>query len=217
VPVVKTPAAGTSPRPRLSPDRVLRAAVELADREGPEALTVRRLADDLQVHATSLYNHVPSKEAILDGVVERLLAEADLPAEVGTWQEWVISMATAMRGLARAHPGAFLVLTRRTADNPAAYRFSELGLKAFESGGFPLRQSVQAVQAVSLAVLGLALNECPPPVDWVEPTPAQLEADGYPYLARAAGELEDDRLDQDGHWETLVGALVAGLEATRAR
>lgn len=204
-------------RPRLSTDRVLEAAVALADREGPEALTVRRLADDLQVHATSLYNHVPSKEAILDGVVERLLAEADLPADVEAWQAWVREMAVAMRGLARAHPGAFLVLTRRAADNPAAFRFSEVGLAAFERGGFPLRRAVQAVQAVSLAVLGLALNECPPPVDWVEPTPAQLEADGYPYLARAAAEMEADGLDQDGHWDTLVEALVAGLDVTRTR
>lgn len=213
--MVKSPAAATSRRPRLSTERVLVAAVELADREGPEALTVRRLADDLEVHATSLYNHVPSKEAILDGVVERLLAEADLPDDVEAWQDWVRSMAAAMRGLARAHPGAFLVLTRRAADNPAAFRFSELGLAAFERGGFGLRQSVSAVQAVSLAVLGLALNECPPPVDWVEPTPAQLEAEGYPHLARAAGELAADGLDRDGHWETLVEALVAGLDATR--
>ena len=215
--MVKGSAARGSARPRLSTERVLEAAVELADREGPEALTVRRLADDLQVHPTSLYNHVPSKEAILDGVVERLLAEADLPQDVETWQSWVRAMAAALRGLARAHPGAFLVLTRRAADNPAAFRFSELGLASFERGGFPLRQAVQAVQAVSLAVLGLALNECPPPGDWVEPTPAQLQADGYPHLARAAEELEAVDLDEDGHWNTLVEALVAGLEATRIR
>ena len=213
--MVKGSAVRSAARPRLSTERVLAAAVALADREGPEALTVRRLADDLQVHATSLYNHVPSKEAILDGVVERLLAEADLPADVETWQSWVRAMADAMRGLARAHPGAFYVLTRRAADNPAAFRFSEVGLAAFERGGFGLRHAAQAVQAVSLAVLGLALNECPPPGDWVEPTPAQLEADGYPHLARAAAELESAGHDQDGHWDTLVAALVAGLAATR--
>ena len=213
--MVKGPAVRSTPRPRLNTERVLAAAVALADREGPEALTVRRLADDLQVHATSLYNHVPSKEAILDGVVERLLAEADLPADVETWQSWIRAMAAALRGLARAHPGAFYVLTRRAADNPAAFRFSELGVAAFERGGFSLLKAVQAVQAVSLAVLGLALNECPPPVDWVEPTPAQLEADGYPHLARAAVELESVGLDQDGHWDTLVEALITGLAATR--
>jgi AcrR family transcriptional regulator len=208
--VVKSPGAAAT-RPRLNRERVLLAAVALADREGPESLTVRRLADDLQVHPTSLYNHVPSKEAILDGVVDRLLTEADLPAEVATWQSWVSAMAVAMRELARAHPGAFLVLTRRAADNPAAFRFSELGVAAFERGGFSLRQAVSAVQAVSLALLGLALNECPPPGDWVQPTPAQLEADGYPHLARAS--LVE--LDRDAHWETLVQALVAGLDRTR--
>lgn len=207
--MVKSPART---RPRLNRERVLAAAVALADREGPEALTVRRLADDLQVHPTSLYNHVASKEAILDGVVERLFAEADLPAEVATWQSWIKEVAVALRALARAHPGAYLVLTRRAPDNPAAFRFSELGLSAFLRAGFPVRPAVSAVQAVSLAMLGLGLNECPPPSGWVEPSPTQLEAAGFPHLADAARELTGITLNPDEQWTLLVQALVTGLE-----
>jgi AcrR family transcriptional regulator len=198
-------------RVRLNRDRVLAAAVALADREGAEALTVRRLAEDLSVHPTSLYNHVPSKEAILDGVVERLFDDVDLPDEVETWQEWVRAIAACFRDLARAHPGAFMVLTRRPAETARAYRITEIGLEAFERGGFGQVEAVQAVRGISLAVLGLALNECPPMGDWVEPTPYDEELAAFPRLVEAAVALEQADPDEDGHWDTLIDALVAGL------
>src|SRR4051794_27224440 len=99
-------------RPTLNRARVLEAAVELADREGIEALTVRRLAEELGVHPTSLYNHVASKDALLAGVVERLFDDADLPTQVSTWSDWIKALAAGLRATARAHPGAFLALTR---------------------------------------------------------------------------------------------------------
>jgi AcrR family transcriptional regulator len=198
-------------RVRLSRDRVLAAAVALADREGAEALTVRRLADDLSVHPTSLYNHVPSKEAILDGVVERLFEEVDLPGEVSSWQDWVRGIAVCFRDLARAHPGAFMVLTRRPAETAKAYRITEVGLDAFGRGGFALVEAIQAVRGVSLAVLGLALNECPPMGDWVEPAPTDAQLADFPRLVVAATALEQADPDEDSHWDTLVEALVAGL------
>lgn len=205
----------TAARPRLSRDRVLAAAVALADREGAEALTVRRLAEDLRVHPTSLYNHVPSKEAILDGVVERLFAEVHLPDAVDTWQDWVRAIAACFRDLARTHPGAFMVLTRRPAETPRAFRITEVGLEAFDVGGFSQVDAVQAVRAVSLAVLGLALNECPPMGDWVEPEPHDAALTDFPRLVAAATALEQSDPDEDGHWDVLVEALVAGLAATR--
>lgn len=205
----------TAARPGLNRDRVLAAAVSLADREGAEALTVRRLADDLGVHPTSLYNHVPSKEAILDGVVERLFDDVRLPADIATWQDWVRAIAACFRDLARAHPGAFMVLTRRPAETPLAYGITELGLEAFDAGGFSQVDAVQAVRAVSLAVLGCALNECPPMGDWVEPEPDDAALAPFPRLAEAATALEASDLPEDSHWDVLVEALVAGLAATR--
>ena len=195
-------------RERLTRDRVLEAAVALADREGSEALTVRRLADDLGVHPTSLYNHVPSKVAILDGVVERLFTEVRLPAPDGSWQDWVRACAAEFRGLARAHPGAFMVLSRRPAENDAAYDMSERGLDAFARGGFSTLQAILAVRAVSLAVLGLALNECPPMGEWVAPEGADPAWQDRPRLREV---VEQDLGSDDAHWGVLVDALVAGL------
>src|SRR3954454_6174127 len=93
--------------PGLSRDLVLQTAVRVADAEGIEALTLRRLADALGVHPTSIYNHVPNKDAILDGLTELLIDEADIPLVVPDWQTWVREFAAALRRMARAHPGAF--------------------------------------------------------------------------------------------------------------
>src|SRR5919107_5922432 len=108
------------PRPRgrpsgpgLNRDLVLQTAIRLADAEGIDALTLRRLADALGVHPTSIYNHVPNKEAILDGLTEMLIVEADIPLVVADWATWVREFAAAIRRMARAHPGAFDVFMRR--------------------------------------------------------------------------------------------------------
>ena len=71
----------SSPRPPLTTDRVLRAAVDLADRDGLSALTMRRLGAELGVEAMSLYKHVANKEAILDGVVELIVGQIEIPQE----------------------------------------------------------------------------------------------------------------------------------------
>jgi AcrR family transcriptional regulator len=195
---------------RLSRTRVLAAAVALADREGAEALTVRRLAEDLGVHPTSLYNHVPSKGAILDGVVAQLFAEVPpAPADVD-WPGWVHHVAAGLRDLARAHPGAFMVLARRPAETPEAFALTEAGLVALERAGVPLPRALHVVRAASLAVLGLALNECPPLGEWVAPRTATTY-DGYPTTAR--GAALPDAEDPEGAWEVLVEALVSGVRA----
>src|SRR3954463_11403919 len=95
--------------PGLSRELVLQTAVRVADAEGIDAVTLRRLADALGVHPTSIYNHVSSKEAILDGVVEKLFVEANPPLTVTDWREWMRGFAAAMRRIALAHPGAFVV------------------------------------------------------------------------------------------------------------
>ena len=197
----------TTARVRLNRASVLAAAVQLADREGAEALTVRRLADDLGVHPTSLYNHVASKEAILDGVVGLLFTEVELP-DVTDWRDWVRALAAALRTLARAHPGAFMVLTRRPAETPEAYAIASRGVEAFRADR-SLEDAVLAVRMVSLALLGLALNECPPMGDWVEPTSGDPALDAFPVLAEAADVLA---ADDDRHWSLAVDVLVAGLD-----
>lgn len=198
------------PRVRLSRARVLDAAVAVADAQGIDALTLRRLAQTLHVHPTSIYNHLPNKEAILDGLSERLVEEAQLPSVVDTWQEWVWGFATAMRTLARAHPGAFAVFTRRPAQGPSAAAHVEAALGAFQRAGFSTLQANQAMAGVALAIMGLALNEAPGVGPAPTPGLAHFEPELYPRIAEAVRLVPEST---DGMWRMMVGAIVEGLEA----
>jgi AcrR family transcriptional regulator len=96
--------------PALTRDRILRTAIRIADREGPDAVTLRRIAAELDVHVTSLYNHVPTREAVTDGIIEVLLDDAKLPTEPVPWETWVRRFFEAIMTIAATHPGAFHAL-----------------------------------------------------------------------------------------------------------
>jgi AcrR family transcriptional regulator len=202
---------GRPTTPGLTRDLVIRTAIAVADADGADALTMRRLADELGVHPTSFYNHVPSKDAIVEGVIDDLLADADLPRSVPDWATWVRQFAAAIRRTARAHPGAFGVFLNHAGTGPLATQHTEAALDAFRRAGATVEQAVRAVHGIALAVLGLALEEgqVPPPVaasdfDHLDPAlhPRILEAE-------AAGIH-----GTDATWDLVVDALVAGLART---
>src|SRR5215207_11014014 len=100
-------------RQPLSRRRVLEEAVRFADREGLEALTMRKLGAELGVEAMSLYNHVPNKGALLDGMVEVLLGALEVPARNRDWEEHTREGYRAFRRLAHEHPNVFPLLVNR--------------------------------------------------------------------------------------------------------
>jgi AcrR family transcriptional regulator len=147
------------PPPRLTPERIAEAALAIADREGLEAATLRRVATELGVHVTSLYNHVATRDEIIDRIVELMIVEARLPEGGVDWREWIRRFGAAMRQLARTHPGGFEAFQRRPVQGPAATAPFEAALAAFESAGFSPRDAYNAVKATTLAVLGLGAQE----------------------------------------------------------
>ncbi len=201
------PAVGP-PRRRLTREAVIAAAIDLADRESLDAVTMRSLAADLAVHPTSLYTHLPSKEAILDGMIEALMAEAGLPEEYSDWRDWVRALAHGVRDLARNHPGSFVVLTRRPASGPASLRQAEAALDALDRAGFTPLHAGLVLSGVSLALLGLALNECPPVGPMPEDGLALASPVEYPHIARllATGDPPVDAI-----WDLIVDSVVIGI------
>lgn len=196
-------------RGSLSVDGIVAAAVEIADAEGIDAVTMRRLADALHVHPTSIYTHLDSKEVILEAMAEALFTTMSLPDAVDDWRVWLRTLAAELRELARSHPGAFMVLTRAPATGPVARRKAAAAFAAFRAAGFPPATALQALAGCSLALLGLALNECPPTDTWAGADAVIAELDAYPDLADAARAAEDRT---DDVWELLVGSLIDGLE-----
>ena len=147
-------------RQPLSRRRILQAAVRLVDRDGLAALSMRRLGQELGVEAMSLYRHVPNKAALLDGIAETVVGEAELPpADAGDWAERARAMVHAYRRLARAHPNVFPLIALRPLNTPAALRPMEAALELFCAAGFDKRASLHAFRTLASYGSGYALEE----------------------------------------------------------
>lgn len=144
---------------KLSRDRVLRAALALVDAEGVEALSMRRLGAALGVEAMSLYRHVPSKEALLDGVVELLFAELDRGAAGDDWRATLERMLAATRALALAHPRAYPLLALRELVTPEAIEQYEQVVGRLVRDGFSDADARLAFRTVASFANGHLLEE----------------------------------------------------------
>ena len=191
----------------LSRERILRCAVQVADRDGLDAASLRKVAAELGVHVTSLYNHLPTKDALLDGVVEELFASADLPVGELPWEQWVRRFVGAVASLAREHPGAFAVLMRRPVQGPGAAATFEAGLAAFLRAGMDVAESYVAVKIVALGVLGCCAEQAFGATgESLSTDVASLSWRDFPILHEVTEVAEDvDVL------AALVEVLVAGL------
>lgn len=199
----------------LSRDRILACAVEVADRDGLDATSLRKVASELAVHVTSLYNHVATKEALLDGIGEELLARADVPVGEVDWEVWVRRFVTAMSALASEHPGAFEVFMRRPVQGARASATFESALEAFHRAGLGVTESYAALKVVTVAVLGCCVEQASASTDSgsMEMTDiSRLPATDFPLVHELVADARD--VDVVG---TLVEVLVAGIAALVGR
>ena len=194
----------------LSRDRILRCAVEVADRDGLDAASLRKVAGELGVHVTSLYNHVATKDALLDGLAEQLLTSSELPVGDVTWEEWVRGFVAAVARAAQEHPGAFAILVRRPAQGAAANATFESGLAAFCDAGFDVPAAYGAVKSVVLSVMGccLELSAAASGAEEVRTDVDSLSWRDFPLLHQVVQVVDDVDLVA-----TLADVLVAGFAA----
>jgi AcrR family transcriptional regulator len=198
-------------REPLTRDRVLRAAVEVVDREGLEALSMRRLGEALGVEAMSLYRYVPSKAALLDGVHEAILAEVVVPERGRDWTVTVRAYARAFRAALVAHPNALAVFALRPAVTPASLEHVEAGLAVFRAAGFSIEAAVASFQVVVSFVIGHTLASHGPTRDDDRSAPVYqtLDPAKFPALLEAAPVL--DERDVDAELELGLDVLLVGL------
>src|SRR5215211_7013840 len=143
-------------RQPLSRRRILEAAVRFADREGLEALSMRKLGSELGVEAMSLYNHVPNKGALFDGMVEVLLGELEVPPEDESWERRIREAYRAFRRLAHEHPNVFPLLVTRPPDTMDGVWLVEEFLKTLGEAGFDPETALYAFRALSSYASGCA-------------------------------------------------------------
>jgi AcrR family transcriptional regulator len=215
-----TSPAGRQP---LSRDRVLRAAVALADREGIDALSMRRLAQELGVDAMALYRRVRDKDDIVDGATDTVIAEIDLGAPAHRWRTAMRDLALAARQVMLHHPWAPPVITRRKHLGPAALRLIDRVLLILDQGGFSLEMSHHALHVLGSRPLGFTQD----PFDDSQsaqpgaPPPEELARAlaGFPHIARLAiaathtGALGG--CDDDFEFEFGLDLILDGLERKR--
>jgi AcrR family transcriptional regulator len=140
-------------------ERALEVALTVADSEGIQAVTMRRLARELGVEAASLYHHVNGKEQILDGLVEVVATEIEPPESSGDWREAISQRARHTRAGLRRHPWAVSLMASRTSPGPATLRLLESGIRCFREGGFSIVLAAHAVSTVDSYVHGFVLQE----------------------------------------------------------
>ena len=147
------------PRRPLTRRRVLRAALAVVDRDGLDALTMRRLGSALGVEAMSLYRHVDGKEALLDGVVELLTQEIDVPPPGSEWREALRTILRSYRAVAHAHPHAFPLIALRPLRSAEARARAEAVVQMLLAAGFDRRTAEVAFGTAASYANGFLLEE----------------------------------------------------------
>ena len=196
----------------MSRRRVLEEAVRFVDREGLEALTMRKLGAALGVEAMSLYNHVPNKSALLDGMVEVLLGELQVPAENHGWEERLREGYRAFRRLAHEHPNVFPLLVNRPPETMDGVWLVEEFLRKLGGAGFGKETALHAFRALSSYTFGYAMAEIRGFA--LEPDGSRLGAHGlspeeFPRLRALEPQLES--VDHDTEFEFGLDLILSGL------
>ncbi|MFH8499721.1 TetR/AcrR family transcriptional regulator [Streptomyces coeruleorubidus] len=186
---------GASARTPLSRERVIRTAMAVADEKGAAALTMRAIAEPLGVEAMSLYHHVAGREDILDGMVDAVFGEIELPPRDMDWKRALRHRADSARAVLLRHPWAVGLMDSRSQPGPATLRHHDAVIGTLRAGGFSVPMAAHAVSLIDSYLYGFVLQELSLPfrgaAELDEVAGAILRdmpADTYPHLTELATE-----------------------------
>lgn len=209
------------PRTRRAPltrERVIDAAVELADQEGLGALTMRRLGQVLHVEAMSLYKHVPDKDAVLAGIADRVAAEFMPPARDVHWRSAIRDSSIAAHAVLLRHPWAGPLLESSLDPGPARLAYLDAVVGVLRDAGFPLAEVAHAFAALDSHLYGFTMQVVSWPFDvedYAEVAAAMaagLDTDRYPNLAAIASMVASSAEGVPLDYAFGLDLLLDGLE-----
>jgi AcrR family transcriptional regulator len=209
------------PRLPLSRERVLGAAVAFADENGIASLSMRKLGEALGVEAMSLYNHVANKDQLLDGMVDLVFGEIDLPGGGADWKMAMRERAESARQALRRHPWAIALMSTRTSPGPATLRHHNGVIGSLREAGFSIEMAAHAFSALDSYIYGFALQEATLPLGETEEETievaqmmmAQVPADVYPHLTEFTVEhVLQPGYDYGDEFGFGLGLILDGLE-----
>lgn len=213
----------TARRP-LTPKRVIAGAVALADEIGIDALTIRRLAEALGVKPMAIYHHVANKEAIIDGMVDHVFAEIELPPTDLDWRSAIIVRSRSMRRALARHPWASPLMETRTTPGRATLRHHDAVVGCFRTAGFSLGLTGHAYAVLDAFLYGFALQEASLPATGGEEMSElagsiaeAMPADLFPHLTEfTIGHVLQPGYDFGDEFEFGLGLVLDGLERAAA-
>lgn len=209
-------------RPPLTKDRILEAAVDLADREGLGALTMRRLGAELGFEAMSLYKHVANKDEILDGIVDLVVGEIEIPEPGSDWKTAMRKRAASARRVLRRHPWAIGLFESRGAFGPAVLRYVDAIIASLRAGGFSVEAAGHAFSLLDNYVYGHVIQEVSFEAskergEEDEPILEHLQGDEYPNLTELVTLQEANSVfDYDTEFEFGLTLILNALERHRS-
>jgi AcrR family transcriptional regulator len=219
------PEPATESRAQLSRERVLQAAVALADRHGLEALSMRKLGDELGASAMSLYYYVPNKVSLLDGMVDIVFGEIEPPSPDVDWKTAMRNRALSTREALRRHPWAIGEMEGRTTHGTANLRLHDAVLGCLRGAGFSIEMTIHAYSVQDAYIYGFALQERDMTPETTEDFAASAQRQmeeyqavlaDYPHLVEVVGG-HVARAGYDYETEFLFGLdlILDGLDGLR--
>jgi AcrR family transcriptional regulator len=203
----------------LSRERVLRAAMAIADADGIEALTIRSLAQELGVKPMAIYYHVANKSEILDSIVDFVFAEIELPATDGDWRSEIVRRANSARRVLSRHHWAIGLMESRRSPGPATLRHHDAVIGTLRRAGFSVEMTAHAYALLDSYMYGFALQEAALPfqgtstaADVTEPIMERFHTDQYPHLVEMATEyILQPGYDFGDEFEVGLGVILDAL------
>jgi AcrR family transcriptional regulator len=203
---------------------VLRAGVAFADQNGIASLSMRKLGESLGVEAMSLYNHVTNKDQLLDGMVDLVFAEIDLPPGGVDWKAAMRERAESARQALRRHSWAITLMSTRTSPGPATLRHHDAVIGSFRAAGFSIVMTAHAFSALDSYIYGFALQEATLPlgdteqetVEVAQMMMTQVPAADYPHLTEFTTEhILQPGYDYGDEFAFGLDLILDGLERAR--
>lgn len=210
-------------RPRLNRERVLHAGITLADEAGLDALSMRKLGEQLGVEAMSLYKHVANKDDLLGGMVDAVFAEIDLAADERSWRAAMRRRAISVRQALKRHPWAVPLMQSRTNPGPSTLGHLDALIGILRGAGFSVVLTAHALSAIDAYVYGFAMQEKALPFDSEEDSRevvqqilAAMPADEWPHLVEFSREhVLKPGYDYGREFEWGLDLVLEGLERAR--
>jgi AcrR family transcriptional regulator len=212
-----------SPRHPLSRERVMRTAVGIADEGRLESLSMRKLARALGVEAMSLYNHVANKDDLLDGIVDIVIGEIDVPSSGDEWKAAMRRRAISAREMLSRHPWAAGLIESRTNSSPARMRYPDAVMGNLLDAGFSIEMTIHAFFTLDSYIYGFALQEKNLPsgtpeqlAGMAELAMREIPAGEYPHLRRViVDHVLKVGFDYADEFEFGLDLILDGLERIR--